>query len=1824
MAESLAALNISDLTNPLYIFDPVDQELLRRCATVHVCEPKVFDEVLHSGLDDAMPYTELASVHFVEKLPGPEYRCQLRDSARLKIFDTWWTSGMGEVRAGEAKAGHDTASQDNGRMGLAAAETIPPALLRLSKRLAEFYAAAGNSLEQLYHLAVFDPPAAAKLLDELFTAADGQFDLPQCSAILRTLEERPPRLLAPELVGPELREMLAAKRVRLDTRVLWAQEYRTTIPYVERNETEPLLEALLKDTQHWLLNLSAPGGMGKSMYIRAVVARHCARKGVPCAKIDFDFVPHLANVAAEPWRLLLRMAEQLNRQLRDSPFQELLTSYGQFGAESDSAVIVSPREFFGSDLSPADKAALRATVLSRFTDVLRAVGKDVNTPVLLIFDTLENLQHGNLDLEALYDLLLEVHARCASVRVILAGRLDLAKPLPPAAGAPLPPEEETVFTRRFGGQNVAIALRGFDEDEARSYLDGRGLHSRGPHRDPRAAVMIAKARIVDGDHGEAGISPFKLALLADIVRVQPTIKAADFERYEDVDLAYLIERVVDRIHDDQVKWLVRYGVVPRLLTRAIVKDVLVRFMLDGMRGQAQQDDATQDPAVEPQLSSPPFPLVKEGNLAVDPEALWQTLYRYTAEYSWVIADEAADALRFHQDVVEPMRRLLRKHLAAGRRILPDLHAACAAYYAERATADPEHRAQYLREAVYHKLQSGDPGADAYWLGLVQAAGDDAATVAALAEEAVFEPPIYDEVARNEAEEMLRFGPGVRMRAHFLLASLLARRAQPTADDWVKVQQRAAAAESLRAAAGTAQPPPVAPGELDYLRARAALGLRNPQEARAICEQALQSPAGPANALDLQILEAEIVYALDPGAAPEHFAHAAGLAAELQQARLGDIAPHWIEALDALERCEEAAEVCARWRAEAGWRGTPDETGRRLVLHMRQYLSMGQERRAAEVGREGLEAWLAAVGGQASALGAWPAYVEAEILLAGQQPAEALVRLRRELDPATGTMSAGTPVGTGTGSFAQLLPAVEADLLARVYLALADALRARPLVEALAFAHYRPQTAEGFGWLAEFCRFHIDVTGDLRAAAEYLAHAQKGVVDAVSDLRCRLLQIRLLARQGRQQDAAQAATALAERIDQTPAPGLRLQIALERLVQTHGADAVQPLLTALEAVVPPSRRLLLLADLQRMLGPNAVLGESQLTLSAILPLVPGTVTPDLDPAVGALRLAEVYGVQDSAAAASLLAQAEAACREPLRLGVLREVYLARDRFGWETDELRACPLPDLLDKSLPDPLGPAGAASAELAGLALLEHAERTVHNLPDLQGAAALLDRAEALLKGGAGLWTARILAARARIAAAQGDPQAEKLVEQAAQAFHALDDDAAADSLRTEIHDLAAGPAASFAPESLGFGLEAFAPAQTPVEAPAEAKGIDAAPRAVPQLSIRLEQDGDRWLVEFQHSDGRRWKSSVPLEEDFAALLRPNPQEAVSTRFLEALQSDWQGLTLRMGQHLFSADAGPEVRALLDGSAPDTSSIAVRLDVVAPELRWLPWELARLDEAAPPLPALPAVGVFYRSLRRARQAEPGDGKSQPILLVQMAGAQSESGTRGSDQTSGGDVQRYYRRQGLEYQVLVQPSPAALQGALQELRPAVVHLVSNLVEMGPQAALAFGRGRGAANAPAAKSATRSLYSEEQPTLMSAGDLGSLFAALQLSPLLVLDVPAPPVLAERLRQFCLRSAFTSDWAAHTQGTALLGVGLGTGDPQDQQTTHLVQRLAAGEGAGAIAQALRTLPALRSDGQGYVRGSARDGGFSPTLLPFAGVSLYTENPEQVFHVKRSLTR
>ncbi len=322
-------------------------------------------------------------------------------------------------------------------------------------------------------------------------------------------------------------------------------------------------------------------------------------------------------------------------------------------------------------------------------------------------------------------------------------------------------------------------------------------------------------------------------------------------------------------------------------------------------------------------------------------------------------------------------------------------------------------------------------------------------------------------------------------------------------------------------------------------------------------------------------------------------------------------------------------------------------------------------------------------------------------------------------------------------------------------------------------------------------------------------------------------------------------------------------------------------------------------------------------------------------------------------------------------------------------------------------------------------------------------------------------------------------------------------------------------------------------------------------------------WQVEFQHSDGRRWRITVPVQEDFAALLRLDPQEIISSAFLEAFQSDWQGITLRMGQDPFP-DAAPEVRAFLASSEPSGHRLAVRLDVVARELQWLPWELARLDDAGA---AAAGPAGSQRILPEFPPGTPGGSRRQRAA-PHFARTDGRRAIR--VRHSGLRADRHRRRPAL----LPPPgcgmrtacpahtgcAPGSPAGAAAHRGPPCVQSGRGWVQgrpgLWPPPRRRQCAGRQVRN-PVGQHVWRGTAHGA-----SAGELGSLFAALQPAPLLVLDVPAPPVPAERLRQFCLRTAFSSDWGTHTLGAALLGVGLGTGDPQDHQTTHLAELLAAG--------------------------------------------------------------
>ena len=467
-----------------------------------------------------------------------------------------------------------------------------------------------------------------------------------------------------------------------------ARDREATCKYLVRAFEERALELLLKDSPQWMLQIHAPGGRGKTMFLRNLLGRTCPKENVPAARIDFDHVAHLSVVTNEPWRILLAIARQLNPQLQHTPFETILLSYGRFQAQLFSEVHPRRRSTGAIDegyTKDYDAKSAELEVPKKFRTQLAEVAGDGT--VVVVLDTAETVLHAEgADLEPLLRILSELHSgaegdgedspRVPGLRVILCGRFDLEGTRPLAEGGKRPrlegfnetwvgPESEVRIetgdptkekkydtTLRFGREVVSLELPAFSPDETRRYLETMwDLGDR-----PEMIEIIA-----DRCKG----NPMKIALVAEHVKKNPELKVKDVAAFESVELFYLVDRVVDRIDDEDgtIQWLLRWGVLPRILTRAFVDAVVWPALVEFVEVQHSYDDPDKDKLPE---SRHGFGRWKTPNLETVRDAraagrAWDGLLDYAASASWVsVTEDLIDAVVFHPEVRGPLRRLLRE------------------------------------------------------------------------------------------------------------------------------------------------------------------------------------------------------------------------------------------------------------------------------------------------------------------------------------------------------------------------------------------------------------------------------------------------------------------------------------------------------------------------------------------------------------------------------------------------------------------------------------------------------------------------------------------------------------------------------------------------------------------------------------------------------------------------------------------------------------------------------------------------------------------------------------------------------------------------------------------------------------------------------------------------------------------------------------------------------------------------------------------------------------------------------------------------------------
>jgi hypothetical protein len=1724
---SAAGLDLNELFAAALRQLPEDElALLRRAAVVPSFDADLYTTVLARGL--AAPRFETLTEHrAIQPVAGVPGRFQVSNAFREQLVNDWWPVAGGP-EAAPAKG-----------------VTMPETLQRFSRQLVDYYA--NDPLEQLYHLVAADRAAAGKQFAALFDEAEAAFDLARCHALLRVMEQRN------ALLGPGLARLVREKRLRLESRSLWAKEYYETIVYLDREQTQDLMDELIRgetrDGQaHWILHIYARGGMGKTMLIRNAIARKCVEAAIPVARIDFDFVPDLASAVRQPWQLLLKIAEQLNPQMRERPFEELLRDFGSFipptidgqGSARQRQPVVTVKE----------QERLAQEVPLRFGDAVEDVWGD--RPFVVIFDTLENLRQQQVEMDQAFKLLNEIHQRCPGLRLLLSGRFNLAEPVAAAPGQGLPAAVRVPgFVELFGAGERTVKLEGFSDAEARAYLQEK--------RELADDALIAA--IVD----KAAGNPFKLAILADVATWEE-INPEEIAAYPDADYAYLIKRIINRIEEADVRWLLRYGVVPRRLTRTFVEEVMAPYLREAMAGRSPYDDPDEDNLPERVKADKPFRVTgaAAGNLNLG--EVWQRLSGYTSNYSWVsAASDVPDAVVFHPDVAGPMRRLLRDHP-----IYEVLHQAAFAHYQQEVEAEPGGNQRALREAVYHRYHMGADGdgnsADSYWLAQLDRFRETPEAVAALAEQVIglAQPQLArfwtegtgagsDEQNENGVEEVA-VSDMVLAQAHFQLARLEAARAEePGAEALFHAEQLLRVAERL----GAKDVIPAA--ELGTLWAQIWLGQGQRQAAIEAAEEALAAAPEPETAMTLRMLVVEA-----RRAEPERDAHAVRAAIDAAQAAVeaageetripaGQIIEmqRRLDLIDAAqaeadEDLERAATVYARLLERSV---EPADVLAQTLNLMRVLAAMGREAAAREAGARSAK--------QLGRVRAAAGLLRARVALLAAEPAAALAALQQLQGLAPDEWAA---TGRDAGS---TLMALEAE----VALAALDLSLAPSLLQGVIFSGAGPESAMGFDWSLAAAQLLLDETWDMAQAGYFLGLARDHARSDEQRWRADLLGARFLRRAGRTVEADGLIAELRER--PTPAlPSPRLQRALLWLAEDGAtADRIEEVAAAAAAIGPASRRLHLLAEgLRHLETPE----DGAADLGARLAAVMDGADPGEDAVRRALRQTEVARSSGDAVQAEALVDSalDGISREQVPL--LREALRALDRVGWPKAEQlqRASVLVAQASERVrgADPnVAATGGELDVLYGVLLLEQAERLFWFAADTGEAQRHLEQARPLLARGTP-WQGRMLALQGELAAARGELEAaiEALGEALGQA-ETVGDLRTAEALRARQAAVRAQPEAEAAAASTDEG-------------------------AVQQVIIRLQWDRpQQWHASFEHVTGPNVRApaggarTAILTPEMVPMFTLERDEVFGYRLARAFSREWAQIGRWLGELLFDESTRQMLR--------DEIEHEIGLTVAARELAWLPWEFWQLPGEEGPHTLSDECRNFYRYLPRPTPVGPVEGGTASALVLRAGEVVETKMMRGYTTQAGISLPMQYYRAGIRAEETSVYDRRMLFDVLSKFQPAVLHIAAGIREQRGHVFLDFGGGYGSSEAQA-----------------TAKDLAAAISRAGRPPLVILDVPAPPGDTERVRQLCLRNAFAAELAQMAPVAAIVGTGLGDPDEQLEVSGRLVEGLAAGAPLGEIVRAIRR--------QARERWDVADPALLQRLLPFVGTALFSAPTQDLF--------
>ncbi|MFD9461588.1 tetratricopeptide repeat protein [Streptomyces sp. NPDC060027] len=786
--------------------------VLRACAVARTFDAALYQEVLRPHALAQEPATptleELVRAHAVESVGSEPGRLALSEANRNAYFLDW---------AQESADG-----------------VMPAELLALENKIAAVHRRARHHAEEVRHLLTARPEDALALFRERFAAADARRDFAACQDLVDALGD-PDRL---PFADPVISELRLDRAGYVRARDHWAADYSRSAQFLQPTGLIRNAERLLAG-QRRVWQMYAPGGAGKTMQLRWLVARFCVPEehDVLCARIDFDVINTHA-VGRHPWLLLLEIAEQFELRLPGRAF-ERLDSYAAYRVLLDRRSSAPAREV-SARIDGLDAEAVEQEVLETFAERLNRARPD--RPVVVVVDTLEELLlHGHGETERTLRMFGRLLQLCPNLRLVLAGRYNLREHLPQALKA---------FPRK---QVQHIQVRKFNQAQAHAYLTGlRGITNS-------ALVRVAARKA-------AGL-PFTLALFADLIEQDPTIGVEELQACQEPLVRYLIDRVVRRIDDPAVRWLLRYGVIPRRLRREDVFTVMRPWLARGITDRSEADDPRRDDH-HLQGSDDVFPFAATEPTDEELDRAWQRLLDYAGSSSWVSRHAGDDGtVIFHAKVLAPMRLLVSSH-----QVFNQLHRDFVARFDELAKARPEQWVTYMKEATYHRFQAGDPHAAQMWASAVQRVNEDGSRseqILELCEEVLGDEYLDEGLPRLRADEQPLISHRSVADAHLAIAAVAARgyldvpSVNPSDPAWNEVERRLASVRELRLATNEAFD---TRDREAYLHALVLYGRGHVEEAARVVRSSLEAGVGDELREDLQVLLSRIqVRASDPRA-----------------------------------------------------------------------------------------------------------------------------------------------------------------------------------------------------------------------------------------------------------------------------------------------------------------------------------------------------------------------------------------------------------------------------------------------------------------------------------------------------------------------------------------------------------------------------------------------------------------------------------------------------------------------------------------------------------------------------------------------------------------------------------------------------------------------------------------------------------------------------------------------------------------------------------------------------------------------------------------------